>query len=462
MQYGVRKICISKTKHPGLYAYLDNLCRLSKLLRNAALFRLRNHFTACGKESLTANEQEVEAEIAFAVACGMKAPKTVLSYGQMDRIMRVTKNPDFFSGLPMQSAQQNLKQVRREFRSWLAALKKWKQDPSAFTGRPRMPGYTKAEHAMVKFTNQDCRISDGVMKFPLTKETIKVGDMPEDAALKEVQCKPAYGEFVVYVIFETVDAKSSSDMPYTAAIDFGVNNLAAIVTDADIPCRIYKGGAIKAANQWYNKETARLNSCLIKGKDPKIFHPGMTRRMYDVLKHRTMFIDDCLHKMSKDIVKWCIENHIGRLICGVNPLWKQNSSMGSKNNQTFVQIPFARFRQMLSYLCERNGIVYVEQEESYTSKASAVDGDALPVYNGAGNDPYVFSGARIARGLYRTRDGFCVNADLNGAANIARKADPELFTGKGLRKILSNLEVIRFSDLYKTKSNGLIPRIEAA
>ncbi len=34
----------------------------------------------------------------------------------------------------------------------------------------------------------------------------------------------------------------------------------------------------------------------------------------------------------------------------------------------------------------------------------------------------VFSGRRIKRGLYRTKSGVLVNADVNGAANILRKA----------------------------------------
>ena len=65
---------------------------------------------------------------------------------------------------------------------------------------------------------------------------------------------------------------------------------------------------------------------------------------------------------------------------------------------------------------------YIEQEESYTSKASFLDLDELPIYDA--ETPYTgtFSGKRIKRGLYRALSGRLINADVNGAANILRKS----------------------------------------
>jgi putative transposase len=103
--------------------------------------------------------------------------------------------------------------------------------------------------------------------------------------------------------------------------------------------------------------------------------------------------------------------------------------IGSRNNQNFVQIPFYQLRNKLKALCERYGLVYQEQEESYTSKASALDGDDLPTYNADNPTTYPFSGKRVKRGLYRSKDGHLVNADCNGAANIGRKSKQNGFTG---------------------------------
>ena len=65
---------------------------------------------------------------------------------------------------------------------------------------------------------------------------------------------------------------------------------------------------------------------------------------------------------------------------------------------------------------------YIEQEESYTSKASFIDGDDIPVYAPDDGRQHTFSGRRVKRGLYRTGSGVLVNADINGAANILRKS----------------------------------------
>jgi putative transposase len=64
-------------------------------------------------------------------------------------------------------------------------------------------------------------------------------------------------------------------------------------------------------------------------------------------------------------------------------------------------------------------------EESYTSKASFLDADPLPVYGAA--DVPIFSGRRVKRGLYRAADGTPIHADVNGAYNIIRKVAPEAF-----------------------------------
>ena len=69
---------------------------------------------------------------------------------------------------------------------------------------------------------------------------------------------------------------------------------------------------------------------------------------------------------------------------------------------------------------------YVEQEESYTSKASFLDLDEIPIYDAKKSYTVNFSGKRIQRGLYRSKSGRLLNADVNGAANILRKSKQNL------------------------------------
>ena len=45
----------------------------------------------------------------------------------------------------MQTAQSIVRQAVTDFKAWLEALKAYKKDPSFFTGKPKMPGYCKAD-----------------------------------------------------------------------------------------------------------------------------------------------------------------------------------------------------------------------------------------------------------------------------------------------------------------------------
>ena len=99
-----------------------------------------------------------------------------------------------------------------------------------------------------------------------------------------------------------------------------------------------------------------------------------------------------------------------------------------------MNIPYGKLRLKLEYLCELNGIVFIRQEESYTSKASFWDNDTIPVYNADNPKSYSFSGKRIQRGLYKTADETLLNADVNGALNILRKSsvvDLTVLYGRG-------------------------------
>ena len=166
----------------------------------------------------------------------------------------------------------------------------------------------------------------------------------------------------------------------------------------------------------YNKENARLQA----PKDKQGIK-GITLRQYLNLRKRNRRVNHAMSVAAKRIVNYCIENRIGNIVVGYNPDWKREINISKQNNQNFVQIPHCKLREKLKYLCELYGIVYVEQEESYTSKASFFDDDFLPTYDANNSQPYKFSGRRITRGQYKSAAGTVLNADVNGALNILRK-----------------------------------------
>ena len=123
---------------------------------------------------------------------------------------------------------------------------------------------------------------------------------------------------------------------------------------------------------------------------------------------------------------------LGTIIIGINPDCKQHCNLGKVNNQKFVQIPHKEFINKLRYKAEILGIKVIEREESYTSKASSLDFDPIPK-SFQKDEHYTFSGKRVKRGLYKSKNGFFINADINGAINTMRK---ELGNDEWLRAII--------------------------
>ena len=169
-------------------------------------------------------------------------------------------------------------------------------------------------------------------------------------------------------------------------------------------------------------------------KDKQHYGRKTTNRQKALARDRNNKVNDYMNKAARKVIDYCTANDIGTLVVGYNETFQRGSHMGRQNNQNFVNIPYGRLRHKLEYLCERNGIVFITQEESYTSKASFWDKDDIPVYNTDNPGKYPFSGKRIHRGLYRTANGRTFNADVNGALNIMRKSsvvDMDILYGRG-------------------------------
>ena len=169
---------------------------------------------------------------------------------------------------------------------------------------------------------------------------------------------------------------------------------------------------LKSLNQFYNKQVAN-----IKANKPQAF---WSKTLAAITEKRNRQVRDAINKAARLVVNHCVENQIGTVVFGWNKGQKDSASMGAKTNQKFVQVPTGRLKERLAQLCEQYGIRFVETEESYTSKASFLDSDSLPVF-GAKPEGWEPSGKRVKRGLYRSSDGTKINADCNGGANIMRK-----------------------------------------
>ncbi len=339
------------------------------------------------------------------------------------------KGHEAYRALPTKVAQQVLRLLDKNWQSYFAACLAYQEDPSKFRKHPKMPHYkhkTDGRSALVYTIQALSR--PGLKRGLIQPSMLPVTIQTQQTCIAQVRIVPRIGFYVVEAVYEQQEAAPSGNPRLYAAIDIGVDNLAAITANKKgfVP-RLVNGRPIKSTNQYYNKRKAELQEALGT--------TGTTARMERFTAKRTRRITHYLHTASKAIIALLVAEGIGTLVVGKNPGWKQEVELGRVNNQHFVQLPHARFIAMLEYKAKLTGIRFVLQEESYTSRASFLDSDPIPTYDPKREAPPAFSGKRVKRGLYRAKDGRCLNADVNGSYNILRKALPDAFS-KGIEALV--------------------------
>jgi putative transposase len=384
-------------RHDPRYSVIDAAAFESKSLYNAANYELRQAFIHEGRS---------------------------LSYNQLDKLMQ---SHEAYKALPAKVAQWVLKGLVNNWKSFKEARESYQYDPSKFTGRPRLPKYKHKQEGrnLLIYTIQ------AISKRGLKRGLIHPSMLPMEVKTKhaesidQVRIVPRKGFYVVEVIYEQAVKQAPVNPAYYAGIDIGLTNLVALASNKPgFQPVVVNGRPVKSTNQFYNKRKAALQH--------KLGHTGTTARMERMTTKRNRRIDHYLHTASRSIIDLLVEEGIGVLVIGKNDGWKQEIEMGKRTNQNFVQIPHARFIAMLTYKAELVGITVLITEESYTSKASFLDRDPLPVRKPGDKSKHTFSGKRVERGRYRAANGRYINADLNGAYNIIRKVAPDAFGSEGV------------------------------
>ena len=381
---------LSKTE----YITLKELSKAAKNLTNEALYNIRQQFFDDG------------------------------SYLRYEDNYKLLKNSMNYRTLNSNMAQQILKEVDGSFRSFFGLLKLAKEGKYSY-GDISLPHYLPKDGystLVIGFV----RIKDNKLTIPYSRSfkkthktiEIKIPPLLADKKIKEIRIIPKCNArfFEIQYTYEAECIQRNLNRKNALAIDLGINNLVTAVSSKGSTF-IIDGRRLKSLNQWFNKENARLQSIKDKQHITKT-----TKKQKLLIRNHSNRINDYMNKTARKVIDYCIENDIGTLVVGYNETFQRNVSLGKKNNQIFVNIPYGKLRDKLRYLCEINDIDYILQEESYTSKASFFDEDEIPVYNESHTD-CMFSGRRIHRGLYETYHGYTFNADINGALNILKKSN---------------------------------------
>ena len=378
------------------YNILRELCRTAKNLTNQAIYNVRQHYF-----------QERQ-------------------YLRYETNCYEMKNSDNYKLLNSNMAQQTLKNVDQMFKSFFALIKLAKQGKYNFR-HIRLPNYLP-KNGYASLIIAQIRIKNNVLTIPysntfkkkheVNKIQIKIPKALENKKIKEIRIIPKFNArfFEIQYTYEIQEENIKLNTNNALAIDLGVNNLCTCVTNTG-KSFIIDGRKLKSINQFFNKQNAKLQSIKDKQNIKR-----KTKKQYLISRKRKNRVDDYINKTCRYIINYCLINDIGTLVIGYNQSFQNKTNLGKRNNQIFTHLPFGEIREKLEYLCKRYNINYILQEESYTSKASFFDNDDLPIYNADNPQTYEFSGKRIKRGLYQTKNNYLFNADCNGALNILRKS----------------------------------------
>ena len=368
---------IIKPKHK-YYDELDNLCWLSKNLYNSTLYNVRQYYFE---------------------------NKKLLKYQVINKIYVDTNNEDY-RALPSKVAKHTQMLVEHNFKSFFELLKL--KAKGKYNKPVKIPKYLNK-----KTGRQVVHYEKGAISFKeqgyikLSKTNIKIKTNLTKDKVQFVRLVPKNNHIIIEIGYNVIE-KEIIQNNNILAIDIGVNNIASCVTTNGEKFLI-NGKPLKYINHNYNKRITDIQSKL------KITHnKNKSRYKSNITNKRNNRINDYLHKITTYIVNQAVSNHIGTIVVGYNKEWKQDTNIGSTNNQNFVNIPFYKFISMLDYKCKLKGIIFKTITEEYTSKCSFVDDEEIAKHT-------TYAGRRINRELFKTKKGIIINADVNGAYNILKK-----------------------------------------
>ena len=387
----VEKHAVNKT-HPH-YTMLCEFTHQAKNLYNYANYLVRKEFVESGKW---------------------------LRYYELCKLLR--QDLDYTNMPAAKSAQQTLRLLEANWKSFFKSIKDWSKNKDKYLGRPKLPKYKPKDGQMVLVTtNQQVKQKGDILTFPKSFRgfTIKPRCVtsPNFEKINQVRIVPRNQIFCVEIVYSiAINDTPLQDNGRIMSIDLGLDNLATIVTNTGLKPIIVNGKGLKSINQYFNKKKAYYQSVAKQVNDK-----NYTNRLHQLTRKRKFKIEDALHKISRFIVDTAVSNQITTVVIGNNKGWKQSISLGRQINQSFVTIPHQKLIEKICYKAKLHGIRVIITEESYTSGTSFLDGESPT------KDMYDKK-RRIYRGLFRSNQGVLINADVNAGYQILKKVFPNEFS----------------------------------
>ena len=283
-----------------------------------------------------------------------------------------------------------------------------------------IPRYKK-KHSAVEYNPQvisKSKLKNGYIGTSKMKEGFKIPKFYREYDCKSARALWKNNELYMEIIYEKKAPETKSNKK-VASIDLGGKILMAVAYNFNRRGICISANMLRSLNHYYNKIIGAMTSMLPKGIK-------ISDAIRNLWRKREEQIRNLLGYYANRLIKELVSLNVSKLVIGKNIEQKNGIDLHSKlENRNFCMIPFNKLIGILKYKCEENGIECIEQEESYTSRASFLDKDFIPVY-GTEDREYEFSGWRNERTYKIKGKNQRIHADYNGAFNIMRKAGHEL------------------------------------
>lgn len=403
-------LLLVKQNHP-LFKTLDDLAFKAKNIYNSALYLCRQNYFEY---------------------------KQLIGYTALNSFHKSLYESDYKS-LPTQTTQQILQVVSKNMKAFTNASKDYYNNPEKYKAKPKLPKYkhkTKGRFNMY-FTNQQIKFKEGYIHFPAStnipplkthlnlqtpeKDDFYISNSVENP-IRQVRIVPLLNNYRIEIVYTKeiqIPTYQEGKEPHNiASIDLGINNFATVVTYGLKPTKpiILNGKGLKSYNKNFNKKLAHLKSSSMLSNKKQT-----TKAIQRLISKRNRVYNDFYHKASRSIVNYLLKNQVSIIVIGYNKEWKQNSTLSKNVNQTFIQIGFQSFINILKYKANEQGIKVLIQEESYTSGTSFLDNEPV-------TKEFYNRSRRIKRGLFKHSNKTVafkypyINADINSAFQILSKA----------------------------------------
>ena len=376
------------------YSMIDDFCLKAKNLYNHANYIIRQEFCSSNKW---------------------------IRYSDLDSMLKKDKDYSDYTNMPTaQSAQQILRLLDKNWISFFKSIKDWSKYKDRYLGRPKLPKYkSKNGREILIMTNQNVKLKNNVLYFPKTFKNFTIRpqfiNKSNFVSFQQVRFLPRNKHIVIEVVYNIEVPDLVSDNGRYLSIDIGVDNLSTITNNFNEAPVIVNGKGLKSINQYYNKSLAHYKSVT-----KMLNKTDYSNKQNKLTIKRNIKMTDYLHKTSRFIADYAKQHSVSTIVIGHNKEWKQNSVLSKQVNQHFVQIPFNTLISQIRYKAKEFGIKVILVEESYTSGTSFLDNE-MPIkenYN---------KSRRKHRGIFKSNNGTLINADVNGAFQILKKAFPNAY-----------------------------------